>query len=168
MTSISNKIETRRPITDKHLSVVIDKNRDIISLNARLKTTRAKSKELWSKLSQLNREVERFERGEYRHLDYHAQEKKMDHLESESRKVNDEYMKYGEIEEDLEYRLEDVIAEIHDRYIIIPHSSNLLTVYNYGPNSNSNYNSKSKSKSKTTAGVATRNKSTRKVARKQH
>jgi len=166
MTSISNKIETRRPITDKHLSVLIDKNRDIISLNARLKTIRAKSKELWSKLSQLNKEVERFERGEYRHLDYQDQEKKMDRLESESRKVNDEYMKSGEIEEDLEYRLEDVIAEIHDRYIIIPHSSNLLTVYNYGPNSK--YNSKSKSKSKTTAGVARRNKSTRKVARKQH
>jgi len=168
--SSNNIMDTRRPITEKQLSIVIDKNREIIGLRSQLNKLRQKSKGLWNELMRLNREVDRFYMGAYRHLDRDKQQEKIDNLERETKLVYDDYMECGELEEDLEYRLQDTIQAIRDRHVIIADRGNLHSVYTYGSrhpiNRQSIRQSIRQSSSVTASGLYSNN-STRKRSKKR-
>jgi len=76
---------------------------------SQLNKLRQKSKGLLNELMRLNREVDRYDMGAYRHLDRDKQQEKIDNLERETKLVYDDYMECGELEEDLEYRLQNVM-----------------------------------------------------------
>ena len=164
--SSNNITDTRRPITEKQLSIVIDKNREIIGLRSQLNKLRQKSKGLWNRLMRLNREVDRFDMGAYHHLDRDKQQEKIDNLERETKLVYDDYMECGELEEDLEYRLQDMIQAIRDRHVIIADRGNLLSVYTYGSRHPINRQSIRQSSSATASGLYSNN-STRKRSKKR-
>ena len=164
--SSNNITDTRRQITEKHLSIVIDKNREIIELRSRLNKLRQKSKGLWNELMRLNREVDRFDMGAYNHLDRDKLQEKIDNLERETKLVYDDYMECGELEEDLEYRLQDMIQAIRDRHVIIPDRGNLLTVYTYSSRHPINRQSVRQRSSTSASGLHSNN-STRKRSKKR-
>mgnify|MGYP004021253343 CR=1 FL=1 len=157
----------RRQITEKHLSIVIDKNREIIELRSQLNKLREKSKGLWNELMRLNREVDRFDMGAYRHHDEDKQQEKIDNLERETKLVYDDYMKYGELEEDLQYTLQDAIQDIRDRHVIIPDRGNLVALYTYSPRHPNNRQSVRQRSSTSASGLYSNN-STRKRSKKNN
>lgn len=163
---MNNKVDTRRPITEKQLLILIDKNREVIALRSQLNKTRQKCKDLWDELMRLNHEVDRFDMGKYSHLEPDKQQEKIDNLERDTKFVYDDYMECGALEEDLEYRLEETIQEIRDRHVIIADTGNLLAVYTYGPHDPINRQS-IRQRSRSTASGLYSNNSTRKLSKKK-
>jgi len=139
----SNKsLTTKKTITTTMFSDIVKKNKDVVSLQKKISYNRTRCKLLWTTLIKLNENIEHFDRM-YGELDVAAQEKLLDRLEKESKTIYDKYIECGEIDDDLEYEVDDLIDKLKDKYNIIHPSSSTLIVYTYGPNSKINRHIKS-------------------------
>ena len=139
----SNKsLTTKKTITTTMFSDMVKKNKDVVSLQKKISYNRTRCKLLWATLIKLNQNLDHFDRM-YGELDATTQEKLLDRLEKESKTIYDKYIECGEIDDDLEYELDDLIDRLKDKYNIIRPSSSSLIVYTYGPNSKINRHLKS-------------------------
>ena len=139
----SNKsLTSKKTITTTMFSDMVKKNKDVVSLQKKISYNRTRCKLLWATLIKLNQNLDHFDRM-YGELDATTQEKLLDRLEKESKTIYDKYIECGEIDDDLEYELDDLIDRLKDKYNIIRPSSSSLIVYTYGPNSKINRHLKS-------------------------
>ena len=139
----SNKsLTSKKTITTTMFSDMVKKNKDVVSLQKKISYNRTRCKLLWATLIKLNQNLDHFDRM-YGELDATTQEKLLDRLEKESKTIYDKYIECGEIDDDLEYELDDLIDRLKDKYNIIRPSSSMTIVYTYGPNSNINRHLKS-------------------------
>lgn len=139
----SNKsLTSKNTITTTMFSDMVKKNKDVVSLQKKINYNRTRCKLLWTTLIKLNQNIDHFDRM-YGELDVAAQEKLLDRLEKESKTIYDKYIECGEIDDDLEYEVDDLIDRLKDKYNIIRPSSSTLIVYTYGPNSKINRHIKS-------------------------
>ena len=139
----SNKsLTSKKTITTTMFSDMVKKNKDVVSLQKKISYNRTRCKLLWATLIKLNQNLDHFDRM-YGELDATTQEKLLDRLEKESKTIYDKYIECGEIDDDLEYELDDLIDRLKDKYNIIRPSSSMTIVYTYGPNSKINRHLKS-------------------------
>ena len=139
----SNKsLTTKNTITTTMFSDMVKKNKHVVSLQKKISYNRTRCKLLWTTLIKLNQNIDHFDRL-YGELDATTQEKLLDRLEKESKTIYDKYIECGEIDDDLEYELDDLIDRLKDKYNIIRPSSSMTIVYTYGPNSKINRHLKS-------------------------
>lgn len=139
----SNKsLTSKKTITTTMFSDMVKKNKDVVSLQKKINYNRTRCKLLWTTLIKLNQNIDDFDRM-YGELDVAAQEKLLDRLEKESKTIYDKYIECGEIDDDLEYQLEDLVDALKEKYNIIHPSSSMTIVYTYGPNSKINRHLKS-------------------------
>jgi len=139
----SNKsLTSKKTITTTMFSDMVKKNKDVVSLQKKISYNRTRCKLLWATLIKLNQNLDHFDRM-YGELDATTQEKLLDRLEKESKTIYDKYIECGEIDDDLEYELDDLIDRLKDKYNIIRPSSSTLIVYRYDSNSKINQHLKS-------------------------
>ena len=139
----SNKsLTSKKTITTTMFSDMVKKNKDIVDLQKQQSYNRTRCKLLWTALIKLNQNIDHFDRM-YGELDVATQEKLLDRLEKESKTIYDKYIECGEIDDDLEYQLDDLVDALKEKYNIIHPSSSMTIVYTYSPNSKINSHLKS-------------------------
>tara|TARA_A100001035_G_C27704358_1_gene464091 strand:- start:552 stop:1007 length:456 start_codon:yes stop_codon:yes gene_type:complete len=115
----SNKsISTKKTITPRMFSDILKKNTTINTINKELKNNRIRCKLLWYTLIKLNEQIDNFEEL-YSSLDNKSQEKLIDKLLKETYTIYTKYIECGEIDDSLDYELQEFISELKDKYIIV-------------------------------------------------
>ena len=135
----SNKSTTRNnpTITSTMFKDLVDRDRDINTLRSHLKKHRSRCKIIWVALVKLNEKIDNFD-SIYGDLDEKEQERLFERLEKETKTIYDKYTECGEIDDDLEYKIEELIDKLKNDYNIVKPSSHGLSMYVYGPESKIN------------------------------
>ena len=149
----SNKSEkSNNPtISSAMFKDLVDKDREINILKTQLKKHRSRCKIIWVALIKLNEKIDNFD-SIYGDLDEKQQERLFERLEKETKTIYDKYIECGEIDDDLEYKIEDLIDRLKKEYNIVKSSSHGLSMYAYGPESKINREIRKTLKSKGYAG----------------
>ena len=118
---------TKKTITRTMFSNILKRNKELNTLKTRLNNNRIRCKLLWYTLIKLNEQIDNFD-DLYNNLDVKSQEKLLEKLLKESHTIYEKYIECGEIDDDLDYEIDEVIAELRDKYNIVDPSVPVMYV----------------------------------------
>lgn len=109
---------SKKTITRTMFSNILKRNKELNTLKTRLNNNRIRCKLLWYTLIKLNEQIDNFD-DLYNNLDVKSQEKLLEKLLKESHTIYEKYIECGEIDDDLDYEIDELIAELRDKYNIV-------------------------------------------------
>lgn len=129
MSSKLSSNKPKQPITPRIFSDMLKSNHQVTSLKTQLNNNRIRCKLLWYTLTKLNQQIDDFEEL-YNNLDVNTQIKLLDRLDKETKIIYEKYIECGEIDDDLEYSLNELINSIAIKYSFVDPSSSIKISYN--------------------------------------
>ena len=149
MSSKISSSKPKQPITPRIFSDMLKSNKEVTSLKTELSNNRIRCKLLWYTLIKLNQQIDNFEEL-YNNLDESSQIKLLDRLDKESKIIYKKYIECGEIDDELEFSLDELINTIGMKYRFVDPSTSILISYNKGSGIKTRkYNKKRKNKKNT-------------------
>lgn len=118
MSSNKSIVSSKKTITRSMFSSLLQKNRELNSLKVRLNNNRIRCKLLWYTLIKLNEQIDNFEQL-YGNLDVKSQEKLIEKLQKETNTIYEKYIECGEIDDDIDYEIDELIDKLREKYNIV-------------------------------------------------
>ena len=145
----SNKsiVASKKTISRTMFLDVLKKNKEFNSLKTSLNNNKIRCKLLWYTLIKLNEQIDNFEQL-YSSLNIKSQEKLLDKLLKESLTIHEKYIECGEINDDLQYTIDEVIYKLRRKYNIVDPKIPTIYISKYAEGTRGNRSKRGKKNKK--------------------